>query len=412
MPHYYRRPSSYRRTYARKSHRRSYASGARATTTRRRYVRRTTAVSRRPRRSVRTGGHYKRHVRSRSGYHRGRDGAVYTKRPSKAFMSKVNQSTGGVLHYIGERGNFHASPVHTTHATATFFQPHGISDIGSPAITPTPNTEIPYYPFCYEDVSQVLSSVFPDSFPENSVSFRQSVSMSCHYEYQIRNMINETIKLDVFRWHLKKPVPAEMIGMYGTATSPVYTGNVLNLLGNAMAAMGIQDSIKGAINAGMINADSDPSQFPLFCDYISFKKFTVHIPVGKSRTFRVGVKQNEINTADNFIFIPNGVYTLDQLWANAFIPGATGLFFKLYANQAKPSTSGFATAATNYTGMTYDRTAIVCNTKSHYTVYEGSNVAAYSKWFNIGYGGILDGDTTLPIIIDELNGARASPIVA
>lgn len=250
-----------------------------------------------------------------------------------------------------------------------FFQSHQISALGTPGIPPTAVTQRPCYLYDYTIVSAMFQSIYNDRVYYGQ---RQYLTVSGRVEYFLRNQSNEPVNCEAYIWQVKKPVPFQMAYMAipGSVTSPVYTGNLLNVLG-AAASEDLQNyNNPNGLNAALDAGDLELSMLPTFGEYIDYKRYRFRLKPGHIKKFHVMSRRVEL--ASNDLYSPLNSTTVkpwtDQTyWAQAFVPGAKGILFRILGSLGRP-------AANAYGDNAYSQyTAPAVNLLSKHTYYAYRN---------------------------------------
>lgn len=245
---------------------------------------------------------------------------------------KVQQALSFPKTFTRATGNVSICQQTAAGPTAQFFQPHLLSTVGSPAIPPTLSTQIPIYLLDYTSVSAMIQNVLPGVGSDQS-SFRQQVVISGVMEYTIRNHTNEPIKYKAYLWEINKAnmPPLDVMGIPGNTTTPVPTGNYLNLFGNGIFQnnLGTQSD---ATNPTLLFAEVDPTKLPFVRRWFKYKQVSFTLHPGMTKKFKIGVKRVLVDTSEHYS--PNtgalGLYTDNITWCSSFINGAKGIIFRHY----------------------------------------------------------------------------------
>lgn len=255
--------------------------------------------------------------------------------------------------------------------TAKYFQPHNNGFIGIPTvITPnTPPTEITYqvyYLYDYYTVAYIIDNLYT-SFNVNPLTYSQTVHISGHAEYVLRNQSNITTRYEMIRWTVKKAIPQFMCSITNYndpafLTTPVYTGNVLNFLGYAMLDANTNTTAANASSAGLINGEIQLKELPLWNEYFEHKIIKFKLRPSQARTFKCGKRMLAIDTSE--IFGPTIAVTQPSCWTQSFVPGATGILFRQFG---EPCT--IAGSTTDLAGIAYTQPEALLVVKFNYTAY-------------------------------------------
>lgn len=291
------------------------------------------------------------------------------KPPSPALAQKVQESMSHPLRYSFVTGNMSVGAASTTYATAKYFQPHDVAQVGTPAANPTEVTYQNFYMYDYFNVSTIINNLY--SSIGNSPEFlSQRIAMSCHMEYTVRCQSNvQHTRYQMIRWTVKKPVPRIMCGITEPnttlfTTNPVYTGNVFNFLGHALQQANINNSAGNATNLGLVNAEIDLKEIPLWNEFFDYKIINFKLKNSQSRRFTCGRRMLQINTSDIYDNDGTVLDTSPAAWTQAFIPGASGIFFRQFG---EPMTETGTVSDLNK--LAYTQPESILTTKTTYTAY-------------------------------------------
>lgn len=234
----------------------------------------------------------------------------------------------------------------------------------------------------------------------NLYTQRNYVTISGSIEYTLRCMSNEAVQCEAYVWEIRKPVPLDMVAIPGTASFPVITGNLLNLLGQSMAQDLQTDNANGdASNDSMSTFDVSLPMLPLFNEYVKTKKYVFRLHPGKFKHFRVSASRLILSTADLYENInADTPYTDSTKWASAFVPGARGMLFRIAGSIGKPS----ATATPNENSLSqFTLPEVNLLSKSTYYVYPG-NKQFTNPIFKTDFGSQAPAGNTV-IVNDQTN---------
>lgn len=278
-----------------------------------------------------------------------------------------------------------------------------IAPIGAPAVNiPDDSTQIACYLYDYTHISVIMNNLY-SSLTTNPVYMNQKLRISAHMEYILRNQTNDRITIEVYRWTLKKMPSKEMCSIqYSSATAPIPTFNILNLMGKSMFEQNMGTAAPGnALSTNMGNAEISMSELALVNEYCHIKKFKITLLPGRMRSFKIGKRLLDLNTLDIYsevsLALPPSSYVN---WANAAIPGATGLLFRSFGTPC--TINQLAGGQTDNSPVTYSRPQILMTTKTTYTVYDwiisgGETQGKYS----LGDTGIVAGTNASAAFIND-----------
>ena len=270
----------------------------------------------------------------------------------------------------------------TSYQPCKFFQPHGINPVGNPLIPPTNVTQVPHYLFDYQTVSEILYQMY-NNLATDYKQFNQTIYVSGHMEYTLKNQTSEPIWVECYRWTVIKAVPQELVGIPGTTVSPVVTGNILNLIGKAYVYEASAGGNADGSNGNLQYAENNILSLSLLQEFVRLKKFRFQMHPGRTRKFKVGVKRLQIDVMENYNFQPPIAITNPAVWANSFIPGATGLLFRVEGIQGIPNSPS---SRTDNTAISWGSPEISYSTVYSYTVYDWQSYPEQS--YDIGFAAV------------------------
>lgn len=332
-------------------------------------------------------------------------------KPSMSFKAKVEESLSYPVTFTWQINNVLVGAIaNVGYPPAKYFQPHNIAAIIG--ATPTLVTQQMHYLFDYPSISAVLDGLYTN-IGTSVYTMKQHVRVSGHMEYTLKNETNDNVKVTIERWSCKKPVPRDLCSITETAdplstTFPVYTGNILNCMGAAWALDSIEPaSSANAANTALEHAEHNNSQSPTINEFFDLKRFDIILRPGRSRKFSVGRKLLEIDTVNNFVDFSQVSFTNQGTWANAFIPGACGLLFRVHGSPCVP-TGG----VTDYSPMAYSQPEMLLMTKVNYVAYDWKSNAETQDDTTFLATGIAAGtNATINTILPETD-AKSNIIVA
>lgn len=266
---------------------------------------------------------------------------------------------------VGADPNFAYEP-------AKWFQSHGVDQVGSPLKDCTRATEPPFYLFDYSSMGTLLANMYA-SIGSSTLTLKQRIRVSGHMDYTLRNSTNDFVTYDVVRWTFKKMPPAEVFAITtlfdpARVTDPILYANPLNLIGAAIVACGYTTTGgPTALNSLMDDAQITLKELPLWNEFVEYKQFTVKIPPGQTRHFKVGVRLLEIDTIACFAQLGTVAFGNPDSWTLPFIPGSTGLIFRMHGTM---STSDTISYTTDYQKAIYSRPQCILQCRTAYTVYD------------------------------------------
>lgn len=320
----------------------------------------------------------------------------YAPKVSNAFRNKVQQALNYPYKYTFTTANIAVIPnLATTEYPCRWFQPHKIADVGTPAAAPTSLTQIPFYLFDYPTTAAIFNSVFTNN---EETTQRQYLTVSGFVEYTLRNQSSEDVLYEVYIWKIRKPVPRIMMGIPGTTTNPVPTGNLLNLLGQSIAIDLDQDFPNpDGINNALFKGEITLPMLQMFNDYVHTRKYKFRLRPGHFKKFTLQQRRLLLSTADLFNNFENSPsnYGDVQNWANSFVPGAKGILFRMFGSLGKPS------SITNPDE----------NSVSQYTLPESSIHTKFTYYAYPGTEQVVGKTTVLMDDSGTQNGAGATRIV-
>lgn len=307
---------------------------------------------------------------------------------SKAFKDKVRSAVIEPYRFSRTSGNVEITS-QTTHPTASYFQPHSIATIGTPPIAPTAKTQYPIHLLDYPSTSAMIINVLP-GLGTAANSMHQRVVISGVMKHVVRNHTNEPIKYHAWIWEVSKMnnPPLDQMRIPNSVTTPVYTGNWLNLLGNALFNQGV-GGVNDALNTAMHQAEIDATTLPMVRRYFKAKKVAFTLHPGLTKTFTIGVKRVVIDTQECFSYESGAGLTDPTTWDRPFIPGAKGILFRQFCEAGVKNAS--AHTAENDT-VTFNPCESSVTTSTKYWVYHKPQAYDSTIWNNT-----LLGDTGIEL---------------
>lgn len=228
----------------------------------------------------------------------------------------------------------------------------------------------------------------------------QSLTISTHYEYTIRNQANYRVRFEAYKWKLRKTVPKSLAGMPGSAGTPRNYGNIINLLGRAAYSSDHFTANLGN-NEALLRAEFEVSDCPMFSEYVKWSKVSFSLPPGGTRVFKIGARQKQFWSYDLFEgsgeFAPN----VGASWTKPFTDHSRGYFFRMFSEAAE-STTGPSTVGDFYNGtIRYTSPQCLLNTKYTYHVWPGTQNVHKREWY-VASGAVSSGSA--PTLVDPTSG--------
>lgn len=200
---------------------------------------------------------------------------------------------------------------------------------------------------------------------------KQTISVSAHADYLLKNMTNDTIMYECLRWSFKQVPPRVMCAITEVndpnyVTAPIYTGNILNFFGACFALDAIDNTdYADARNASLLYGEYDYTMSPTFNRFVKISKFKFSLKPGRFKKFTIGRTKLELDTAEMFAPLASQVDTTASAWTYSFIPGACGLLFRQFGDMALPVGS-----VSLYSSLSYAQPVTVLQTTFKYTVFD------------------------------------------
>lgn len=278
----------------------------------------------------------------------------------------VQESLSVPWTFTKSTGNISFGAANQTYITASYFQPHDIANVGTaPNIPPTDVTQVPYYLYDYRTVSFIFNSVYA-TYGGNANNACQHIRVSGHIEYTLQNQTNVPVEIEMIRWTPKKTIPKELCAItVSRITANVDQFNPINFIGKAMQE-GAYGGDPDASNVKLDDGEINLKDLRLWNEYIDYKVVKMTLKPGKPRKFTVGRKQLDLYTLELFNFNFASNVTDPARWAQACVPGCTGLLFRQYGRAATLT----ASSLTNQNqSVYYTSNEIILTTKQKYTAY-------------------------------------------
>lgn len=356
--------------------------------------------------SKRTSHHSKRHHTSKHlTDHRETFYVSGGRKPSPSFKARVEESLSNPVHFNEVSANVILGALtNVDYEPAKWFQPHGVADVGlDPGPKqPTAVTEVPYYLFDYSTVATMLGNMYPNA-GSSPVTMKQTIRVSAHMDYILRNTTTDIVTFDVVRWTFKKIGSLENyaitgINTSGRTTDPVLVANPINLIGASIVAAGYGGTAANGLNDFISDARITLDKLPLWNELMTWKQFTIKLLPGKSRKFSIGKKLLEIDTMRCFQQYGVNNYSNTDTWTLPFIPGSTGMLFRMHGTVG---CDVLETYSHDYEDVVFSRPQCILQTRASYTAFDWLGFPESQDGFEIRETGILSnvvGNTAVSII--------------